>query len=186
MRADARSNRQDLVEAAWKLLAAEGPDASLRAIAQEAGVGIATLYRHYPTRDDLILGVVDEVQARVREILERHAWRWEDSPELAWSGIVHDIAALQIGTLVHQVSPGIASSEALARGGVERRARALRFLEPVLRRAKDAGLVREDVRAEQLMLGLAAITRALPRGIDSLMPGQRDWLVDVYLRGLRP
>ena len=69
MRADARSNRQDLVEAAWKLLAAEGPDASLRAIAQEAGVGIATLYRHYPTRDDLILGVVDEVQARVREIL---------------------------------------------------------------------------------------------------------------------
>lgn len=186
MRADARSNRRDLVEAAWKLLAAEGPDVSLRAVAQEAGVGIATLYRHFPTRDDLILGVVDEAQARALEILALHEPSWEDDPERAWTGILHDLASLQVGTLFQQIAPGASSSEALARGGTERRERALRFMAPVLQRAKDAGLLREDVRTEQVFLGLTAITRPLPPGVEAILPGQRTWLVDVYLRGLRP
>lgn len=186
MRADARSNRQDIVEAAWRLFAAEGPDASLRAVAQEAGVGIATLYRHYPTRDDLVLGVVDEVQSRVREILDRHDALWADDPGAAWSGVVHDIAELQVGALFHQVAPTATRAELLARGGAERRSRGLHLMEPVVRRAKRAGLVAEDARTLQVFFGLAAITRPLPRGVEGVLPGQQDWLVDVYLKGLRP
>ncbi len=41
-------------------------------------------------------------------------------------------------------------------------------------------------RAEQLMLGMAAMPRPLPQGIDSLLPGQREWQFEVLLRGLRP
>lgn len=186
MRADARSNRRDIVEAGWRLFAAEGPEASLRAVAQEAGVGIATLYRHYPSRDDLILGVIDEIQSRVREIVARHDAQWADDPWAAWSGIVHDIADLQVGTLFQQVAPGASSSEGLVQGGAERRMRALRIMTPVVRRAKAAGVLAKGVRTMQVFLGLAAITRPLPRGLEGQLPGQRDWVVDVYLKGLRP
>lgn len=54
MRADARRNREKLLEAAAELFAAEGTDVSLEAVAKRAGVGIGTLYRHFPTREALI------------------------------------------------------------------------------------------------------------------------------------
>ncbi|SDY61119.1 TetR/AcrR family transcriptional regulator [Herbiconiux ginsengi] len=53
-RADARLNRERLLEAAAHAFAADGPAASLKDIAKEAGVGIGTLYRHFPTRESLI------------------------------------------------------------------------------------------------------------------------------------
>ncbi|TKB29941.1 MAG: helix-turn-helix transcriptional regulator, partial [Mesorhizobium sp.] len=54
LRADARRNRDKLVEAAAQAFAAEGVDASLEEIAKRAGVGIGTLYRHFPTREHLV------------------------------------------------------------------------------------------------------------------------------------
>jgi AcrR family transcriptional regulator len=57
LRADARANRDRLLEVAAASFAHSGADASLKAIAAEAGVGIGTLYRRFPTRDDLIEAV---------------------------------------------------------------------------------------------------------------------------------
>ena len=54
LRADAARNRQKLLETATQAFAAEGTNASLEAIAKRAGVGIGTLYRHFPTRDALV------------------------------------------------------------------------------------------------------------------------------------
>jgi AcrR family transcriptional regulator len=54
MRADARRNRELLLEATVERFAADGADAPLEAIARQAGVGIGTLYRHFPTRDALV------------------------------------------------------------------------------------------------------------------------------------
>jgi AcrR family transcriptional regulator len=54
MRADARRNREKLLEAAAELFASEGTDVSLETVAKRAGVGIGTLYRHFPTRDALL------------------------------------------------------------------------------------------------------------------------------------
>src|SRR5690348_7865580 len=56
-RADASRNRERLVEVASEVFAASGVDASLEKIAKQAGVGIGTLYRHYPTRDALVEAV---------------------------------------------------------------------------------------------------------------------------------
>ena len=53
-RADAVRNREKLLIAATELFAAQGTDVSLEAIARRAGVGIGTLYRHFPTRDALV------------------------------------------------------------------------------------------------------------------------------------
>jgi AcrR family transcriptional regulator len=54
MRADARQNHDRLLDAAARAFARDGPEASLKAIAQDAGVGIGTLYRRFPTRQDLV------------------------------------------------------------------------------------------------------------------------------------
>ncbi|GGJ28362.1 TetR/AcrR family transcriptional regulator [Streptomyces brasiliensis] len=63
LRADARRNYEALVAAAGEVFAAQGPDAPLDVIARRAGVGNATLYRHFPARRDLIVAVcVNEVE----------------------------------------------------------------------------------------------------------------------------
>jgi AcrR family transcriptional regulator len=64
MRADARRNYEKLVAAARAVFAAEGTSAPLEEIAEQAGVGIGTLYRHFPTRQALLEAVyLEEVQA---------------------------------------------------------------------------------------------------------------------------
>lgn len=65
MRADARANRQDLLAAAGRLIATQGAAMSLRGVAQEAGVGVGTLYRHFPTRRDLLDAVLEDVVAGI-------------------------------------------------------------------------------------------------------------------------
>jgi AcrR family transcriptional regulator len=54
LRADARRNRERLLEIAARVFSHDGPDVTLESIAKEAGVGIGTLYRHFPTREALI------------------------------------------------------------------------------------------------------------------------------------
>src|SRR5215831_4644017 len=54
LRADARRNRDRLLSVAVRAFSQDGPDVTLEAIAKEAGVGIGTLYRHFPTREALV------------------------------------------------------------------------------------------------------------------------------------
>jgi AcrR family transcriptional regulator len=67
LRADARENHDRVLEAAATLFAATGADTSLKAIARRAGVGIATLYRRFPTRESLIEAVYRAETARLAE-----------------------------------------------------------------------------------------------------------------------
>ncbi|WP_405780238.1 TetR/AcrR family transcriptional regulator [Streptomyces sp. NBC_01378] len=69
-RADVRRNRAALLEAAQRHFLAYGVDASLEAVANEAGVGAGTLYRHFPTRDALLAAVL---QTRFEELVARQA-----------------------------------------------------------------------------------------------------------------
>jgi len=64
MRADARRNRERIVAAAREVFAEQGPGASLNQVAQRAGVGAGTLYRHFPTSQDLFVEIIqDQVAA---------------------------------------------------------------------------------------------------------------------------
>ncbi|HLY84538.1 MAG TPA: helix-turn-helix domain-containing protein, partial [Acidimicrobiales bacterium] len=71
MRADAKRNYELLVSAARDVFAAEGSDASMEAIARKAGVGVGTLYRHFPKRIDVVEAVyrgdVDELVATAEQ-----------------------------------------------------------------------------------------------------------------------
>jgi AcrR family transcriptional regulator len=65
LRADARRNRERLLEVAGRAFSEVGTDASLEAIAKDAGVGIGTLYRHFPTREALLEAAYRNELARV-------------------------------------------------------------------------------------------------------------------------
>jgi AcrR family transcriptional regulator len=73
LRRDAIQNRQMLLQAAWEVFSELGPDAGVEDIARRAGVGMGTLYRHYPTKEALIAAlheaVLDEILGRTRELL---------------------------------------------------------------------------------------------------------------------
>src|ERR1700738_3794268 len=81
LRADAERNRSRLVEAAHAVFAESGLSAPLEDIAERAGVGIATLYRRFPTRDDLIAATYEAKLAAFAEAVEE-ALKASD----AWSG----------------------------------------------------------------------------------------------------
>ncbi|WP_336205967.1 TetR/AcrR family transcriptional regulator [Nonomuraea sp. LPB2021202275-12-8] len=74
MRADARRNRERIVASAREVFAEQGPGASLNQVAQRAGVGAGTLYRHFPTSQDLLVEIikddVDALCARGRELAD--------------------------------------------------------------------------------------------------------------------
>src|SRR3974390_3141268 len=78
-RADARRNRERLLAAARTVFATEGGAASMEAVAREAGVGIGTVYRHFPTRIDLVEAVYREdveelAEAARRAVAELEPW----------------------------------------------------------------------------------------------------------------
>ena len=177
MRKDARENREEILRVARLLFAQHGLEVSMRTI--------ATLYRNFPTRADLILGLVEQGAGEVEALLDECVASWDADPEAAWQNLVHSLANLKMSALVSQivVTPEVKEivdrAREIRRTGIERTAE-------VLDRAKEAGLLTEDMTIERFHVGLATIARPLPElpVLDS-QPGQT-WLVDVFLKGIRP
>ena len=82
-RADARRNREAVLSAASRLFADQGVDAQMPDLAKLAGVGVGTVYRHFPTKDDLIAALVGEGFERLAE-KARECLEVEDP----WAGIL--------------------------------------------------------------------------------------------------
>jgi AcrR family transcriptional regulator len=185
MRADARANREAVVAAAAAQIAAHGVDISLSAVAEDAGVGIATLYRNFPTREDLIRAVLADLEGRMTAIVERSLPLIEADPQAGWDAFVHDVVGLHPGALVPAFAAQFVTDDQVAQPLAEHRSRSLASVQRILDRAKEAGLVRADLTAAQFQMGIAAITRPLPDVAIPEPARHHAWLVDVYLRGLR-
>ncbi|GAA4866373.1 TetR/AcrR family transcriptional regulator [Pseudonocardia benzenivorans] len=171
-RADARRNYDALVAAARDAFAESGTDAPLEDIARRAGVGIATLYRNFPTRADLVESVyVDEVQA-VCDAADALAG---DPPWEALTGWLHRFAEY-VGTK-HALIAGLnresetfpSCRKALYAAG-----------EPLLTRAQEAGLARPDVTIADVVRMVGGVV-----GVEYDEPGQRERVLGMALDGLR-
>jgi len=201
MRADARANRQDLLAAAGRLITTQGAGMSLRGVAQEAGVGVGTLYRHFPTRRDLLDAVLEDVVARTGGILQAFldgagggpeveagdgAAEAADETERRWRRLAEDLGAVNLSSLAaarDDFDPADRPPEALM---AEAERVILELADRVMAEARRAGLVGPGVTGAHYLFGLLMVTRPpecepLDRGLD-----QRRWLLDTYLRGLRP
>src|SRR5690349_8273462 len=71
LRADARRNREQIIEAARTLFLSLGPDVPMEEIARAAGVGVGTLYRRFPDRDELVKAVSLDTFSRLAELAAR-------------------------------------------------------------------------------------------------------------------
>jgi AcrR family transcriptional regulator len=182
LRADAARNRERILGAAAELFAEHGLEASTADIALRAGVGEATLFRRFPSKDDLIVAILleqmEEASALAADCLaERDPWR----------GVERFFVAMVERTIEDRGRVQAMKSRCLARAEFDApRRRIVDALDDLVRRAQDAGAMRADVTGQDLGL---LITAAASVG-DLPLPGLGGDLwrryVGVMLDGMRP
>lgn len=176
VRADARRNHERLLAAARAAFAEHGPEASLDGIARRAGVGSGTLYRHFPTREDLMRAVywveIEGLCARGREL----ASSGTPGDALAtWLRLLADMADRRgLAAALYQRFSSDPPSPFLqtAKEAMETTAGTL------LRRAQEAGAVRPDLTVSELL----KLTHGIARLSDG--PEETQRLLSLLLAGL--
>jgi AcrR family transcriptional regulator len=180
MRADARRNRARLLAVAEEVFATRGVDASTEDIARAAGVGIGTLFRHFPTKEALLEAVFVDRLRRLADQADQLTAAAD--PGQAFFDFFSDV--------IEQARSKSAIGDALADAGVDLDhtaadvKHALRAaLDRLLTRAQQAGSVRADVTIAELLALLLGASRAVQHmGGDRV---QKDRIVQVILDGLR-
>jgi AcrR family transcriptional regulator len=179
MRADARRNRDKLIAAALELFTEKGTDVALESVAQKAGVGVGTLYRHFPTREALVEAVymteVDRLHEGAAELLASHPA--DEALEL-WLDLFVQYAVTKRG-LVNALRSIIESGGNLKS---QSRTKIVDALGSLLDAAGAEGTVRSDLDPEDVLLAMG--------GIWSL-PDEPEWdqrarrLLGLVMDGLR-
>ncbi|MCX5204609.1 TetR/AcrR family transcriptional regulator [Streptomyces sp. NBC_00237] len=187
MRADARRNYEKLLSEARTAFAEHGTDASLEEVARQAGVGIGTLYRHFPTRHALMSavfqGAVDELLARAHELADAEA---PCEALVSWlraiithAGEYRGLArALMSASGTDGDTGGPASALTSCSNPMREAGTTL------LVRAQQSGAVRPDVPIRDLMQLTNAIALAAEQSPGD--PELADRLLSLAVRGLRP
>ena len=180
-RADARRNREAIVRAADDAFASGGPTVSMDEIAGAAGVGVGTLYRHFPTKEALFVAVVGHHLALLSEEVE--ALRDAADPGAAF----YDL----LGRMVQEATDKRDLLDALSRAGIDPsdgaadvKERLHEAVGALFARAKLAGAVRDDLTVDELLsLLMGACTAMCHVGADR---AARSRMMAVIFDGLRP
>ncbi len=181
MRADAARNRAKVLDAAACAFELHGPDASLEEIAQRAGVGIGTLYRHFPDRQSLMVGLYRE---RLEALSDLGVALLESADPY---GALREWLGHQL--VMNRTHQAVAASAIIAMlddpGGRPTTCEAMQEVgDRLLARAIAAGQVRDDVTASDLARMVSAIALASDRAPEGgCVCGDR--LFDVMMDGLR-
>ena len=177
MRADARRNRERLITAAREVFGDEGATASMEAIARHAGVGVGTLYRHFPTRMDVVEAVYENDVEELSEAARRVNAELEPWPavEAFFDAFLRYARTKQVLlTELQQAFEKNPDLKSRCRGMIEG------AFDLVIDRAKEAGVVRSDVYGADLMQLLSPIcTNA------AISAEQTRRLLNMLLDGLR-
>jgi len=177
-RADSARNRERLLEAAKIVFSAGGAAASLEAVARQAGVGIGTLYRHFPTREDLFEAVYRREVEQLAELADRLA---EECPSVEalrrWSRANVELVATKKGMLA-ALSLAVDSSRPVYAYSAERLGTAI---DKLLRQAIDAGEIRRDITGDDYLKATVALCYIRQ---DDAWPGTVLRLIDVFIDGL--
>ncbi|MCU4183547.1 TetR/AcrR family transcriptional regulator [Acidiferrimicrobium sp. IK] len=185
MRADARRNYDALLAAAEEAFAAHGSEASLDEIAKGAGVGIGTLYRHFPTRQDLLEAVylrrVDDLRAEAETLLS------SPDPDGAFAEWLRKqmvfgrkgrcmAASVMASVMDKKMQEGTDLNLAVAEMKGSGQA--------LLQRAQAAGRIRRDVALTDILRMVHGILMVNEQQADSDATSKR--MLDVVIAGLRP
>ena len=176
VRSDARRNREKLLEAATAAFTvADGRPVSLESIARDAGVGIGTLYRHFPNREALVEAIfrteLAEVAAAAEQLLKRHPpktalRRWMDR----YASFV--AAKRGMAETLHAIFESGAMEPTQTRDSL------VGALDMLLRAGADDGSLRSDVQADDVVSSLIGLMLA------SGSPEQTGRLLDLLVAGV--
>jgi AcrR family transcriptional regulator len=157
MRADALRNRARVLEAAEAVFAARGTSATTEEIAHQAGVGIGTVFRHFPTKEALLEAILMDRVARLGEMARSLT-------------AATDPGAALLSLFAHMVEEAAAKKtyvDALADAGLDSRIarspsgqEAVRALGALLDRAQEAGAVRDDIGVTEFIALVVGASRA--------------------------
>jgi AcrR family transcriptional regulator len=178
VRADAQRNRERLLEAAIEMILEVGGEPSRDAIARRAGVGVATLYRHFPDQQSLLTAVAHHVLDRSAAAAEAALSDAPDGAE-ALRGYMHAAVDMGLGVL-NLIYPLLDDPRWPAR-----RARAEALLQSILDRAGRDHLLRDDTSTTDI--GFAVIRFCRPLAVGRSLDDERSIAhrhVDVYVDGL--
>ncbi|WP_369200545.1 TetR/AcrR family transcriptional regulator [Streptomyces sp. PU-14G] len=180
-RADAARNRERILAAAREAFVIHGAGASLDEIARTAGVGNATLYRHFPDRDALVHGVMHAVTERIANRAQQALTEEENSFE-ALRSFVFAAVEERIGALCPMLSGRFDPTEPQC---LAARKRVEKLSEELIRRAQRAGEVRTDIGVGDVMVALSQLTRPLPGVGCGRLERFVERHVQLYIDGLR-
>jgi AcrR family transcriptional regulator len=178
-RADARRNREAVIAAARRLFADQGLDAQIPDLAKAANVGIGTIYRHFPTKDDLIAALVAERFERLAE----KARAGLESPD-AWDGFA---GFIRFATEIQAEDRGLCEvmgSRPQLMDAAARAADLPELCDRLVKRAQRAGELRSDLEWEDVPMiacGLGSATQSMPAHSNGRWPR----LIEIILDGLR-
>jgi AcrR family transcriptional regulator len=178
-RSDSVRNRERVLEAAKAVFSAGGPDASLEAVAKRAGVGIGTLYRHFPTREALFEAVYRREVEQLSELAEQLKSAAAPVDALRrWLRSNVEFVATKKG-MIAALALAVQGSSELYAYSFDRLTKAIGTL---LDRAVAAGEIRADISAEDVLRALVGMC---------YLHDQPGWqstvlrLLDVFVDGLR-
>ena len=177
LRADARRNRERLLDAALALFLEAGPDVALEAVARRAGVGIGTLYRHFPTREALVEAAyrseVAHLCGAADELLRDRA---PDAALAAFMDRFVDYAAAKRGMKPMLMAVAESGSDVFA----DARDQIVGAVATLVDAGISAGAIRSDVDAEDVLRAMG-IVWSLPAGQEE----QARRVLGIVMDGLR-
>jgi AcrR family transcriptional regulator len=167
LRADARRNREQIIEAARTLFVRVGLDVPMEEIARAAGVGVGTLYRRFPDRGELIKAVNLDSFTRLAE-LARRVEREEPDPAVALTSLLRSVLELRLSITMTAVSARahrvIQDPPSIA----EHRDELIAVASRLLRRAQERGTIRPDIEIGDALLASVLVSRLAPPADDEL------------------
>jgi AcrR family transcriptional regulator len=178
LRADARRNRERVLAAAREVFASCGLDAQVDDVARAAGVGVGTVYRHFPTKEALVEAVAragyEEICAIARRALAQED-AWQAFSDFMWAGArLHrdDRAQCEIRTARPDVMTKVAGDKRELLGIVAQ----------LIERGQRAGVLRADLSADDMPMLWSSLGAAQQHG-----SGEERWerYLEVMLDGLR-
>ncbi|EIV91433.1 TetR/AcrR family transcriptional regulator [Frankia sp. QA3] len=156
MRVDARLNRERILAAAEEVFGELGAQASTEEVARRAGVGVATVFRHFPTKTDLVEATLvrhfDDLVAHARTLAAAPA------PGAALGDLV--TAMIERGATKVTLANLLGAADQVPSGAADAAHRLRDAVDAVLRRAQDAGVARTDVSVDELYFLVRGLTQA--------------------------
>jgi AcrR family transcriptional regulator len=178
LRADARRNRERIMAAGRELFAREGPQVQMDEIAAHAGVGIGTVYRHFPTKEALLTAMVRD---RFQEFAEKAllAENISDPLQALESTILSSAEAVE-GDAGFQLAM-MGSNQLEWEGIEEQKASLAEVVTRIIARAVAAGVVRDGFNVDDFGMVMCGITSTM-----YYQPGSANWRrhLDIILHGI--